>query len=207
MSLLSLPKRAARKFRDESRILLKAASVLVVGTNVNRWREVSKNPRPHWDDRNEIIARLIPAGSSVIDLGCGPQTLRRHLPASCKYQPCDVIKSTPDVIFCDFNAGVYPDVKETYDYVVCSGVFEYIRKPEEFLKRNSKLAKTMILSYNPFNQFPGDTKIRRLNCDWLNHFTKPELEKLFAEVGLTWEIFDVTARKNEEFIYVLKARS
>jgi hypothetical protein len=207
MSLLSLPKRAARKVRDKSKMLLKAASALVVRTNVDRWREVSKNPRPHWDDRNENIAQLIPPGSSVIDLGCGPQTLRRHLYPNCKYQPCDVIKSTPDVIFCDFNAGIYPDVKETYDYVVCSGVFEYIRKPEEFLRKNSQLARTMILSFNPFGQLPGDSKIRRLNCDWVNHLNKSELEALFTKVGLTWKIFDVTARKNEEFIYVLNARS
>lgn len=212
--LLSIPKRDARKIRDQGRkirgqvpLMLKAISTLLVRTNVRRWSEVAKNPQPHWDDRNENIARLIPPGSSVIDLGCGPQTLRRHLDPSCKYQPCDVIQSTPDVIFCDFNAGVYPEVKETYDYVVCSGVFEYIRNPAEFLKKNSKLARTMILSYNPFGQLPGDTKIRRLNCDWINHFTKPELEALFDKTGLEWKIFDVTARKNEEFIYVLNVRS
>jgi hypothetical protein len=207
MKKISMPKRMARKIRrilDQPRLLLKAASTLIVRTNVRRWREVAKNPRPHWDGRNEIIARLIPAGSSVIDLGCGPQTLRRHLDPSCKYQPCDVIQSTPDVIFCDFNSGIYPKVTQSYDYVICSGVFEYIRNPAEFLKKNSMLGKVMILSYNPLHQFPGDSKIRRLNCDWINHFTKPEVEALFDEVGLNWRVLNVD--KIGETVYSLCVR-
>jgi Methionine biosynthesis protein MetW len=201
MNLLSIPRCAARKIRDQARLLFKAASTLMVRTNVRRWREVAKNPRPHWDGRNEIIAKLIPPGSSVIDLGCGPQTLRRHLDPSCKYQPCDVIQSTPDVIFCDFNSGIYPEIGGSYDYVICSGVFEYIRNPAEFLKKNSLLARTMILSYNPLYQMPGDSKIRRLNCDWINHFTKPEVEALFDEVGLSWKILNIA--KDGETIYSL----
>jgi len=192
----------SRKIQEQSRVLSKAASTLLVRTNVRRWREVSKNPHPHWDGRNQIIARLIPAGSSVIDLGCGPQTLRRHLDPSCKYQPCDVIRSTPDVIFCDFNSGIYPDIKESYDYVICSGVFEYIRNPAEFLKKNSRLGRVMILSYNPLHQMPGDSKIRRLNCDWINHFTKAEVEALFDEAGLAWTVL----HEEWEPIYSLRVR-
>jgi hypothetical protein len=192
----------SRKVRNQARLLSKAASTLMVRTNVHRWREVSKNPHPHWDGRNEIIAKLIPPESSVLDLGCGPQTLRRHLHTSCKYQPCDVIQSTPDVILCDFNAGIYPQVNERYDYVICSGVFEYIRNPAEFLKKNSRLGNVTILSYNPLGQFPGDSKIRRLNCDWLNHFTNPELEMLFDEVGLAWTVLNTA--KDGETIYSLR---
>lgn len=205
MRLLSIPIRIAMNVRDRFRLLFKAASTLVVKTNVRRWREVARNPRPNWDGRNEIIAKLIPAGSSVIDLGCGSQTLRRHLDPSCKYQPCDVIQSTPDVIYCDFNSGIYPNVNVSYDYVICSGVFEYIRNPEEFLKKNSLLGKVMILSYNPLYHVPEDSKIRRLNLDWINHFTKPEVEALFDKVGLVWKIQNAAANIGED-IYLLRIR-
>lgn len=204
MSLLSIPRRIFGKVRQQSCLLTKATLTLMSRTNVNRWREVSKNPHPSWDGRNQIIARLIPVGASVIDLGCGPQTLRRHLDPTCSYQPCDVIKSTPDVIFCDFNSGIYPQVSQVYDYVVCSGVFEYIRNPVEFLEKNSLLGKTVILSYNPLNQMPGDSKIRRLNCDWINHFTKTELETLFEKTGLSWKILNLA--EGGEIIYALCAR-
>ena len=201
---MSLPVRIFRNIAARSRLLLKAVSTLIVRTNVRRWREVAKNPHPHWDGRNQIIAGLIPAGASVIDLGCGPQTLRRHLHPSCKYQPCDVIQSTSDVIFCDFNSGIYPRVSGSYDYIVCSGVFEYIRNPTEFLKKNSLLGTVMILSYNPLYQFPNDSKIRRLNCDWINHLTKAEVEALFDRAGLVWTILNTG--KDGETIYSLRVR-
>src|SRR5882672_6229357 len=82
---------------------------LVVRTHVRRWRKVAHAGRPPWDDRNQTIANLIPRGSSVLDVGCGSQSLKNHLKGACKYQPCDLIKSTPDVIVCDFNAGFFPD--------------------------------------------------------------------------------------------------
>jgi hypothetical protein len=198
MSIFSIPRRFAGKIRriawniqNQARLLLKATLTVMVRTNVRRWREVAKNPHPHWDGRNQLIANFIPRGSSVIDLGCGAQTLRRHLDPSCKYQPCDVIKSTPDVIVCDFNSGIYPCVSVTYDYVVCSGVLEYIRNPAEFIKKNALLGNVMILTYNPLNKVRGDTKIVRLNCDWVNHLTKPEIESLFEKLGLTWKILNI----------------
>jgi hypothetical protein len=163
-----------------------ACATLLFRTHVNRWRKVAHAGRPPWDERNEIIAGFIPAGSSVLDIGCGAQTLRQYLKPGCKYQPSDVIQSSPDVIFCDFNAGVYPDTKAHFDYVVCSGVFEYIRKPAEFLKRVPLLGHTVLMSYNPL--FPGGSKFARLGNNWVNHFTKSELENLFDQAGLNWTV-------------------
>jgi hypothetical protein len=73
------------------------------------------------------------------------------------------------------------------------------------LGKNSLLGKVMILSYNPLNQFPGDSKIRRLNCDWINHFTRLEVEALFDEVGLNWNVLNVD--KDGETIYSLCVRN
>jgi len=167
--------------------LCRAALVtLLVRTHVRRWQKVAQGGRPPWDERNELIAGFIPAGSSVLDIGSGAQTLKQHLKPGCKYQPCDVVQSSPDVIFCDFNAGIYPEIKQPSDYVVCSGVFEYIRQPEEFLRRIPLLGKSVILSYYPFP--PGGSKLERLGNNWVNHFTSDELENLFAKAGLSWKI-------------------
>ena len=209
----SIPQRAIGKMQSiigKARLLSRAAATLIIKTNVRRWRAVAKNPNPHWDGRNKIIANLVPPGSSVLDLGCGPQTLRRHLDPSCTYQPCDVVQSTPDVILCDFNSGIFPRVSKSYDYVICSGVLEYIRNPAEFLKRNCSLGKVMVMSYNPFNPERGDSKITRLDCDWINHFTKLELEALFDKLGLVWnvkhvaEVCDTIYSKPGETIYTLR---
>ena len=180
-----------------------AAITLSVRTNKRRWRRVAQDPNPHWDWRNQIISKTVPAGVSVLDLGCGAQTLRRHLSPDCKYQPCDLVKSSPDVILCDFNEGLYPEVSETYDYVICSGVLEYIRNPQEFLRRCSAFGKTMILSYCPL--VPGQGRLDRLAVNWINHFKASELEALFTESGLSWSV--VNRQPHGETIYSLSRES
>jgi SAM-dependent methyltransferase len=189
-------RRAARFFLDA----INAFVTLTVRTHKRRWRKVSMDPNPHWDDRNKVIAALIPDGSSVLDLGCGAQTLRRHLKPGCKYQPCDVIKSSPDVILCDFNEGIYPVIAGEFDYVVCSGVFEYIRNPRKFLQKASSFGRKLILSYNPL--LPEKSKFSRLAVNWNNHLTREETERLFDDVPLVWEVLRIK-EEDGEIIYSL----
>jgi hypothetical protein len=177
-----------RSAKNRGRMLVSACVTLLVRTKVNQWRKVAFGGTPSWDERNKIIAGFIPAGSSVLDIGCGAQTLKQHLKPGCRYQPCDVIQSSPEVIFCDFNAGIYPAIREHFDYVVCSGVLEYIRKPGEFIKQVPQWGRTVILSYNPLP--PGGSKLARLGNDlgWVNHFTREKLENLFDQSGLKWTV-------------------
>jgi hypothetical protein len=165
-----------------------ACVTILFRTRVDLWEKVAFSGRPSWDERNVVIAEMIPPGSSVLDVGCGAQTLRQHLRADCTYQPSDIIKSTPDVIVCDLNAGIYPRTKELFDYVVCSGVLEYVRKPKEFLHKIPRLGRTVILSYNPLPD--GGSKLERLGngWGWVNHFKRHELEDLFRKVGLRWSL-------------------
>jgi len=169
----------------------------VYRTHTNRWHKVAYNGKPSWDARNEIIAAMIPAGSSVIDLGCGAQTLREHLPSQCSYQPCDLVKSTPDAIVCDFNKGQYPKSDKPYDYVVSSGVLEYIRNHDQFLANIAALGRNIILSYNPLQAH--ETKLQRMSNNWVNHFSKPELEQIFAKHGL--ESRQIQVLRHGELIY------
>lgn len=163
-----------------------ACATLFFRTHVRRWAKVAQAGPPVWDKRNEIIAGLIPDGSSVLDVGSGAQTLKKHLPAGCRYQPCDCVQSSPEVAYCDFNAGIYPAVSGGFDFVVCSGVFEYLRQPKDFLKKIPQLGRTTLLSYNPL--FPESSKFTRLGNNWVNHFTRDEIENLFAEMKLQWRI-------------------
>jgi len=176
-----------------------ALITLSVRTHKSRWEKVAKDPMPHWDSRNVLISSLIPDGSSVLDLGSGAQTLRRHLKPGCKYQPCDVVKSSPDVILCDFNAGNYPQPGMEYDFVVCSGIFEYIRRPLEFLQRISTLGRTIIFSFNPWH--PQTPKFSRLAVHWNNHLTRAETECLFQHSSLAWQVVNV--KDDGEIVYSL----
>jgi hypothetical protein len=183
------------------RDVLSALTTLVVRTNVRRWEKAALEKEPCWDERNRIIATFIPGASSVVDLGAGAQTLKRYLKSGCEYQPCDIVKSSPDIIVCNFNSGIYPRLSRRYDYVVCSGVFEYMRHPSQFLSNIRQYGNRIILSYVPAGQTIGP--FERLARGWVNHLTSQQLEALFATNGLDWKL--ICRQDNSETIYELKS--
>jgi hypothetical protein len=174
---------------------------LTVRTHTRRWKKVASGGPPPWDQRNERIASLIPPGSSVIDLGCGAQTLRTYLSEGCFYQPCDLVQSSPDVIVCDFNQGQYPKSTRRFTHVVCSGVLEYIRDHRRFLEEASRLGDTLILSYNL--RLPDQSRFTRMTNNWINHFSRSELESVFREARLAAQCVHTSG--NGEAIYRLRA--
>ncbi len=194
-------RRIVRTVRNVTNALLVPVRALIVSctqTDKSRWRKVATKVPP-WDERNQMIAALIPANSAVVDLGCGARTLKARLKPGCVYQPCDVVQSAPEVLLCDFNAGLYPALTRDYDYVVCSGVLEYMRDPMDFLTRISRYGSKILLSYNPAQD--GETKISRLGKGWLNHMSQAEVEQLFRQAGLAYEV--VLTREPHEITYEL----
>ena len=179
--------------------LVAVLEAITLQTQVGRWRRVASAGRPAWDSRNKTIAGFVPSGSSVLDLGCGAQTLRKYLPPGCVYQPCDLVKSTPDVILCDFNAGIYPKLRKKFTHVVCSGVLEYVRDHDRFLTECISLGEVVILSYNP--RLPRTSKLQRMANHWINHFSRRELESTFEANGCAVECLYTT--ESGEVIYRL----
>jgi hypothetical protein len=177
-----------------------AFRTLLLRGDRRHWVRVASGGVPHWDARNEMIAAAIPANSSVADLGCGPQTLRGHLKPGCIYKPFDQVRSSPSVGFIDINAGVYPRIDDVVDYIVVSGVLEYIWNPRELLGRIAPLARRICLSYNVLA--PRETRRSRLAKLWVNHLTQTELEQMFSDLHLTWRVVDRSLPS--EFIYMLE---
>jgi polysaccharide pyruvyl transferase WcaK-like protein len=173
----------------------RAVRTSLVRTDLGRWRRVARESPP-WDDRNRLIAGMIPGNSSVLDLGSGAQTLRKLLRPGCEYKPCDIVRSSDNVLVCDFNAGVYPVLDTVYDYVVCSGILEYMRHPHEFLTVAASLGKEMLVTYATFQE--GDSRLRRAAEGWVNHLTRSELEGLFDTLGLRWS---TVSRWNGQVVY------
>ena len=154
-------------------------------TDRKRWRKNVKE-RPSWDERNVLIARYIPAGSSILDLGAGAQTLRQYARSAGLYVPCDITQSSPDCIVCDFNRGIYPPEDRTYDITICSGVLEYLREPFDFLARIKSYSKMFILSYQPKHPDRADKMERRAH-GFVNDLSKEELESLLHRAGYRYE--------------------
>lgn len=151
-------------------------------TDFERWRR-NAGERPRWDDRNAIIAGLVPPGASVLDLGAGARTLGGRLPEGCRYQPVDLVPG-PGVVVCDFNRHEYPSFGEPFDVAVCSGVLEYLDDPEELLVRLPRLAHRSIVSYAAWR--PWHRLEERTEAGWHNHLTPAGFEGLLARAGLAW---------------------
>jgi hypothetical protein len=161
---------------------LRALSTVCQRTNYRRW---TKNVlmHPSWDDRTKCMAALIPNGSRVIDIGAGAQTLKMHLGEACAYQPCDMVKSSPNCLLCDFNKNIYPEARNNYDYVVISGVMEYIHKPRDFIRKITQYGRLTILSYNPWDGHAG-SKLLRLSEGWVSHLQVSDLDRIFANLSI-----------------------
>jgi hypothetical protein len=158
-------------------------------TDYRRWRN---NPQaiPSWDDRNRRVAALIPDGSRVIDIGAGAQTLKTYLGGKCRYQPCDLVKSSSDCLLCDFNKNLYPEVAGTYDYVVISGVLEYVKEPRVFLSNTLRYGEATILTYSPWDGTFA-SKLRRISAGWINHLRSCDLERIFMDLSIQPRQIDV----------------
>ena len=196
------PKTTAKTILKMGRKAIAAGKTTLIKTDVRRWKKVSQEV-PSWDERNRMIAAFIPENSNVLDLGAGARLLKDYLKPGCEYQPCDIVRSSPEVIFCDFNSGIYPALSRKYDYVVCSGVFEYVRDPARFISEVKHYGRKIIFSYNPFN--PGYPRTERLACGWVNHLTEDQLEQLLLSHGLRWRVLHrkATTPAAEEIIYEL----
>ena len=167
-------------------------------TDLRRWRATGRT-EPAWDERNHFVGGLIERASSVLDIGCGAQTLSRYLPDECTYQPCDIIEHQAGVWVWDFNKSAFPKSDAFFDFVVCSGVMEYAKDPRSFLHTVSGLGDQLILSYAPTDTVPS--KFDRRSAGWVNDLTRHEVQELFAEAGLHW---DLVTEWSEQDIYRLR---
>jgi hypothetical protein len=118
---------------------------------VSGWEDVDNR----WPDRLVTIARLIPPGNAVLDLGAGAQGLKPVLQRRCTYTPADLHRRTPDTLAFDMNAGVWP--KGHWNVAVMAGVLEYADDPRAVLGKVRQHATWAVLSYR-HKRSRGDIK-------------------------------------------------
>jgi len=188
-----------RSLRYATRRASGALKLLASPRGRRRWRRVAYE-LPAWDGRNALIASLVPRGSAVLDLGCGSQTLKNHLDAPSRYVPCDLIPR-PGVIEIDLDRNVWPDVDGAFDYVVMSGVLEYLKAPSAALCRVHDFAPALITSYQDLR--PDINKItRRMRHGWVNHMTLADVLGAFLDAG--WGV-DAQVEWDHSYVFVLRS--
>jgi hypothetical protein len=128
-----------------------------------RWNDPTAD---RWPGRNAAVARHIPVGSSVIDLGAGAGGLVALL-EGCTYTGVDL----PDF---DMNRHRWPTGR--YDVAVMAGVLEYSRFPAAALRHLHELAPVAIVTYSHGG--------RLRDRDW-NDLSPERLVELTAKAGYT----------------------
>jgi methionine biosynthesis protein MetW len=127
-------------------------------TNDNRNYDFSQVPD---GDRKEfqVIANLIPSGSSVVDLGCGNGTLLQQLKKersaavkgieltasgvnACIAKGLDVLQGRIDAQL--------PFANNSFDYAICNVTIQMVMYPEILLSEMKRIARFQIISFPNF---------------------------------------------------------
>lgn len=143
------------------------------------WRQ-GRACDPDWKKRIARMARHVPEGASVLDLGCGEMWLRELLPPRSEYYPVDCCPREGVAEVCDFNLRQFPS--RTADVSFVSGCLEYMHDPRWFIGRVAGNSALAIVSYCTMEDRPG-RKARR-SLGWKNHLRRSELISHFKSAGM-----------------------
>jgi hypothetical protein len=143
-----------------------------------------------WEERTKAIARLVPAGSRVIEFGAGQRQLEKYLPEGCTYTPSDLVDRGPGTIVCDLNCRPLPNLLHVAPEVgVFGGVLEYIRDVPTLLQWLVRSGvKTCVASFMPLPSGLGiigryRELTRRRYYGYMNDLTEEDLRRNFEAVG------------------------
>jgi hypothetical protein len=150
----------------------------LAGRSNGRWRR-DQSLDVAWDDRAGLMVADVPAGSRVIDVGAGSQVVRGLLPGGCDYVPVDLVSRSPDTVVCDLNRDVLPGL--TADWLVASGVLEYVFDVDRVVGWMASAAPRIALSYETAD---GQTRYYRRARSWVNDYTGEQMRALLTGHGL-----------------------
>jgi hypothetical protein len=155
-----------------------------MGTQLERWSDIT-NFDAAWDERTAMMAALVLPNTSILEFGSGREQLEKFLPAGCSYQPADIIARSPRTLVCDLNRD-WPELPQPhYDYIIFSGVIEYIYDLPRLFAFTRKHATRAVISYAATDQL--DCVATRMQNGWVHHHSLAALEGMLKEAGFTIE--------------------
>jgi ubiquinone/menaquinone biosynthesis C-methylase UbiE len=133
-----------------------------------------------WASRIAAMARHVPAGSSVMDLGCGPMWLKAARP-DLNYTGIDYTFRGTGSIVADFNRKQFPT--KQCDVAFVSGCLEYVRYPRWFIAQITRMANRCVMSYCVVDIY--DNLAARRRAAWVSDLSKADIECLFRSEGFS----------------------
>lgn len=149
-----------------------------------------------WEYRQKELAKRIPEGATVLDVGGGKQVLREFLRSPKEYVSIDCQDVAEGTIVADLNKEGFPSGHEklkgkVFDVVVCQGVLEYIDDIEHLLTMLSLFGRSLVVTY-----YEREEKLPL----WRNNHKFEYVEDKIRKAG--WNFDEVVALKeNSQRIY------
>lgn len=164
---------------------------------LSRWAKY-ESLHDDWDERTALIAGMIQPNSSILEFGAGKEHLRGFLPQGCDYHPSDIVARSEETLICDLNKTL-PQLDRKWDYIIFSGVLEYIHDVQKVLNYVRANCNVCILSYAPTDCL--ECMITRMRSGWVNHLSKNSFETIIKNAG--FEIQEKRVWRGQD-IYSLK---
>ncbi len=153
----------------------------------------------------ESIARLVPEGSRVLDLGCGDGALMAHLQAErgCSGYGVEIddakvlacLQRGVDVLQFNLDEGLDMFGDQSFDVVLQIDTLQHLRNAEIMLRETARVGRIGIVAFPNFAHWPNRLSVlqgrmpvtRRLPYQW---YDTPNIR-----VG-TYADFELLARRN-----------
>ena len=154
----------------------------------------------------QALARLVPTGSRVLDLGCGDGAMLYYLQRErgCSGYGIEIadanvlacVRRGVDVIQLNLDEGLAMFGDNSFDVVLQIDTLQHLRNAEVMLRETARVGRTGIVAFPNFAHWPNRLSIlrgrmpvtRRLPYQW---YDTPNIR-----VG-TYKDFEVLAHKNE----------
>jgi hypothetical protein len=172
-----------QKARRSSYIsILKAFGI----SDYKRWSKTSTLLQ-NWDERTIMLAEQITPNSKVLEFGAGRLVLKDYLPRNCTYYNSDIVKRNEQTLVIDLNKEL-PELSKV-DFIVFSGVLEYVKDVEHLLEHCSRYTKTILLSYAVTDHF-SNSKNRRVS-GWISDLSEDDIEAIARKLKMNWSFLNV----------------
>ena len=163
----------------------------------------------------EAIARLVPLGSRVLDLGCGDGAMLTHLQTSrgCSGYGIEIddanvlacVKRGVNVIQLNLDEGLSLFGDQSFDVVLQIDTLQHLRNAEVVLRETARVGRTGVVAFPNFGHWPNRLSVllgrmpvtRRLPYEWydtpnIRVGTHADLQQLAQRNGLqTLESFGI----------------
>ncbi|MBC7683580.1 MAG: methionine biosynthesis protein MetW [Ferruginibacter sp.] len=154
----------------------------------------------------ESIARLVPMGSRVLDLGCGDGALLAHLQATrgctgygveiddAKLLKC--VQRGVNVVQLNLDEGLAMFDDASFDMVLQIDTLQHLRNAETMLRETARVGRMGVLAFPNFAHWPNRLSILRGRMPVTKRLPYQWYDTPNIRVG-TFKDFEVLAGKND----------